>query len=584
MGMRRVFGSRRSWRILLLVIACAQCWEWGKAPPYWPHVSWDAAAADVELPFVEPKIEPIEPRSGPSDGACAAVVDRIRANAIAEMKATVAANVRYARANRTCRGSVVGFGCARDAMSSMGVAAPGGDGAGASQVSTTNNQITGVDEADFVKNDTKYIYVAKGSRFRIFKAWPVAEAREIVSHAIDGTARKLFVEGDRALVYSSLTSGVTSYGQGGAAAARECTYGYDCEVTGDGAPLKMTLFDISDRAAPKVIREMRASGSYIAARRVGTAVYTVVSSPGIRFGGLTTWSSTFNDCSSSDERVRQAIDALVAANERTINATPLMQLLPSVNDSSQSASVEGADNLLSDCSGFLATNLGEGSTFTTVVGFDMASDKPIAMSTIVSRPGVVFASAEALYVAVSRSRGHTTSWLSGMGDVAQATEIHKFTLDPIAATARYAASGVVKGRVLNQFSMDEFRGDLRVATTLGRVPDPNVYSTLTVFGRDGERLVERGRVDHIARHEDIRSVRFEGERGFIVTFKKTDPLYVFDLARPTEPRILGELKIPGFSTYMHMMDEKHLLTIGYDAEDHGYFAYFSGILLQIFDV
>ena len=91
-------------------------------------------------------------------------------------------------------------------------------------------------------------------------------------------------------------------------------------------------------------------------------------------------------------------------------------------------------------------------------------------------------------------------------------------------------------------------------------------------------------MDDIAPTEDIRSVRFDGDHGFAVTFKKTDPLYVFDLTPPEAPRIVGELKIPGFSTYMHLMDEDHLLTIGYDADDQGDFAWFTGVMLQIFDV
>jgi uncharacterized secreted protein with C-terminal beta-propeller domain len=79
-------------------------------------------------------------------------------------------------------------------------------------------------------------------------------------------------------------------------------------------------------------------------------------------------------------------------------------------------------------------------------------------------------------------------------------------------------------------------------------------------------------------------VRFEGDRGFVVTFKKTDPLFAFDLSNPKRPRLAGELKIPGFSTYMHLLDSTHLLTIGYDAADQGSFAFFTGVLLQIFDV
>jgi hypothetical protein len=104
------------------------------------------------------------------------------------------------------------------------------------------------------------------------------------------------------------------------------------------------------------------------------------------------------------------------------------------------------------------------------------------------------------------------------------------------------------------------------------------------MSQNGTALEVVGEVDDIAPTEDIRSVRFVGDQGYIVTFKKTDPLFVFDLADPEHPVIRGELKIPGYSTYMHPLDENHLLTIGYDAEEQGDFAYFQGLLLQIFDV
>jgi hypothetical protein len=93
-----------------------------------------------------------------------------------------------------------------------------------------------------------------------------------------------------------------------------------------------------------------------------------------------------------------------------------------------------------------------------------------------------------------------------------------------------------------------------------------------------------GELTGLAPSEDIRSVRFDGNRGFVVTFKKTDPLFVIDLQNPATPNVLGELKIPGFSTYMHRLDENHLLAVGFDADDQGSFAYFDGIQIQIFDV
>jgi len=109
-------------------------------------------------------------------------------------------------------------------------------------------------------------------------------------------------------------------------------------------------------------------------------------------------------------------------------------------------------------------------------------------------------------------------------------------------------------------------------------------SYLSVLAQQGDELQTVGQVGGIAPTEDIRSVRFDGDRAFIVTFKKTDPLFAFDISNPAHPEKLGELKIPGFSTYMHMLDDNHLLTIGYDADDHDSFAYFDGIMLQIFDV
>jgi hypothetical protein len=132
--------------------------------------------------------------------------------------------------------------------------------------------------------------------------------------------------------------------------------------------------------------------------------------------------------------------------------------------------------------------------------------------------------------------------------------------------------------------MDEQDGVLRVATSSGWVPEPNVSSNLLTLAEQNGKLAPLGSIGGIAPSEDIRSVRFDGTRAFVVTFKKTDPLFVFDLTNPAAPSMLGELKIPGFSTYMHPMDQNHLLAVGFDADDHGDFAFFDGIQIQIFDV
>jgi uncharacterized secreted protein with C-terminal beta-propeller domain len=208
-----------------------------------------------------------------------------------------------------------------------------------------------------------------------------------------------------------------------------------------------------------------------------------------------------------------------------------------------------------------------------LVSVDLANPEPVAISTIISRAGAIYASTEALYMAVAHN------W-----SAEDFSTIHKFRISDDVEETSYLASGSVVGRALNQFAMDERDGRLRIATTDGRVPSPDVVSHVSVLEEDGEELLVVGSLGGIAPTEDIRSVRFDGDHAFVVTFKKTDPLFVFDLSDPQAPRKLGELKIPGFSTYMHMLDDGHLLTIGYDADDHESFAYFDGVLLQIFDV
>jgi uncharacterized secreted protein with C-terminal beta-propeller domain len=226
---------------------------------------------------------------------------------------------------------------------------------------------------------------------------------------------------------------------------------------------------------------------------------------------------------------------------------------------------------------------------TTLVSFDMADDAaPPVTATLLSRPGPVFASEDALYLAVTNTRSlerRVGRRLARHAALDETSGIHKFHIGERPSATRYGGSGVVPGHVLNQFSMDQYFGYLRVATTRGRVPDPNAVSSLSIL-RENElgNLVRVGAVDGLAPGEDIRSVRFDEDRAYVVTFKKTDPLFVLDLWDASKPRVLGELKIPGFSSYIHRIDRDHLLSIGFDADDMGAFAYFDGVILQLFDV
>ncbi|MDB4993939.1 MAG: putative lipoprotein [Myxococcaceae bacterium] len=459
----------------------------------------------------------------------------------------------------------------------------------ASNASGTNNQVANVDEADFVKNDTKYIYVVANGNLRIIDAWPAAQAHEIAKVALDGTPKKLFVQGNRALVYSSLPAASSSSSQspsyGGSQG--ECTYGYGCTFDGDGTRTQVTVYDITNKAAPSLVRTTTFSGSYIAARRIGDAVHTVVTSRPFTFSGVSYQPEGVDLCGTSTattlqtQNVLAAYAALRAKNRNIIQTADLSSQLPTIEDTANGASTQ----LLQQCGGFYKTSQSDGASFTTVHSVDMVNGGPAVTSTVVSRPGAVYASGERLFMAVPHERSDEGGgWYGGMEAVKQATTIHAFNIGQAPSATSYASSGIVEGAVLNQFSMDEYQGHLRVATTTGHAPDPTASSTLSVLEPHGQYMDVVGKVDKIAPSEDIRSVRFDDDKGYIVTFKKTDPLYVFDLANAHAPAKLAELKIPGFSTYMHMMDATHLLTIGYDADDQGSFAWFAGVRLQIFDV
>ena len=463
----------------------------------------------------------------------------------------------------------------------------------ASEYSETNNQVEGVDEADFVKTDGAFVYVVAGGRFQVLDAWPAPETRVIASVPIEGEPKRLFVHEDRAVVYSSIADIYrTPEYPGAPVTGGECTYGYDCEFTGDGKTLEVSVFDISDRSQPELLREIAFNGSYVNARRVGNIVHTVVVFPEASVPGLVYWPEELGPWTCqpptgrTEEEIRALFDALRERNLSLIGSAEIADFLPSVKDTRYDGETPVVrENLFEDCTSFYLPGFGDGQSLVSLVSFLIDGMDELGSSTIVGRPGAVYSSIRSLYLATRHGRRESGRWFFPDPEInPEATTVHKFQLFYDRSESSYLGSGAVKGRVLNQFAMDEHEGHLRIATTTGHLPSPDVHSTVSVLAQEESGLAIVGQVDGIAPSEDIRSVRFSGSMGFIVTFKKTDPLFVLDLSVPASPAIRGELKIPGFSTYMHMLDETHVLSIGYDADDQGSFAWFQGILLQVFDV
>ncbi|MFO7566525.1 MAG: beta-propeller domain-containing protein [Enhygromyxa sp.] len=471
----------------------------------------------------------------------------------------------------------------------------------AGEFSGTNVQVAGVDEADFVKNDGSHLYILADNHFWVLDAWPADMTHVVSTTLVDGTPLRMYVHADTAVIYSSLglvdqpdfddpwAAGNNHIG------GAECTYGYDCDFTGDGHKLQITVLDISDRANPRRTRDIVFNGSYLNSRRIGMNVHTAAVFPELNISGLFYWplGVPAKTCGLAEHgltlpELYAMFEELRLFNLALIEATPVEELLPSITDTHYDESelqVEVSQGPLSACDEVYLSQTDDARGFLSLASLTIGERAPMTGSTIMSRPGAVYGSKDALYVAVRHRRSSQGAWFPGLEvHVNDATSVHKFALRPDQAGSSYAGSGVVKGRILNQFAMDEREGVLRIATTVGWLPSPNVYSTITTLEEQGSQLVEIGRVDHLAPTEDIRSVRFRDEIGFVVTFKKTDPLFVINLADPRNPKVEGELKIPGYSTYMHVMNEDHLLTMGYDAEDLGNFAYFQGLQLQVIDV
>jgi uncharacterized secreted protein with C-terminal beta-propeller domain len=322
----------------------------------------------------------------------------------------------------------------------------------------------------------------------------------------------------------------------------------------------VTTVDLADPAAPRVVETRTFEGDYVSARMTGTLARVVLRSspsfgqpePGVSEGELQTW---FEDA---------------------VAEAPLEAWLPS-DDTGQ---VVG-------CDAVARPEEPAGVGLTTVVTIDVAGSlEPVDATAVVADAETVYASAERLYVATTDWGSACCAWsermpmpIDGDGDVASdasaapppepvTTDLHAF--DTTGATTPYLGSGRVEGHLLNSFSLSEHEGILRVATTIDS-PDgsaPSESAVVTLAEEDGT-LVERGRLAGLGTTEQIYAVRYQGDVGYVVTFRQTDPLYTIDLSDPAAPTLLGELKIPGFSAYLHPAEEGRLIGVGQDATPEG---------------
>ncbi|MCK6552110.1 beta-propeller domain-containing protein [Myxococcota bacterium] len=457
--------------------------------------------------------------------------------------------------------------------------------AGPSAYTTTNVQVAGVDEADFVKTNGTHIFVLSGEHLYITKSWPAADLQRIAAVPIEGYSRDMYLDEDdaRVVVLSSVNLPEADH-----EASIDCLVSRCGEAWAPGT--KVTVIDVSVPAMPVTIAELYLPGWHQTSRRIGNSL-RIVLGDSFRWPEDVRWYPDYSEEIWRDpERLQAAREALADRNEPLIRARTLADWLPPA----ERRLVDGTIvDIGYSCEDFHRTNVSTWLGFTNVATIDLDHLGQAPESTaIIAYTDQVYASTDTLFLALR----HWWWWPEpGTEDW---TYFFAFDLrDP--TRADYLGGGGAPGHVLNQFSMDEHEGFLRIATTInrwtvdtlnpenrwGRIETSNRVS---VLGWTDDGLSVVGATPDLAPGQTIQSARFLGDRGFVVTYRQIDPLYTLDLSQPTSPRVVGELHVPGFSSYIHPLDADHLLTIGVympEPDDQGQVAWDQRRMkLSIYDV
>lgn len=437
--------------------------------------------------------------------------------------------------------------------------------------SETNTQVIGVDEADIIKTNGNYIYAIAGRQLRVFKSWPAADTTLETAVDIEGWPRELFLDeqAGRLIVFSGVQSDTWFPGPV-LPIARIAPIWWQPD-----AYTKVTVFDVVG-GTPRMTSETLIAGQYQSARRIGDSVRLVqrrqLKWPQIQYYPENVeWNSAEFD---------RAMDELEETAVQTIERRPLADWLPVsyrvVNGQRRPIQI--------DCTDFEVQTSGDELGLTSVVTINVGTTTPTIQDTsLLVDSNVLYQSTENLYFTTN----HQWSCYEDSGARGQFTYVHKLDISN-PSKSQYLATGGFEGSILNQFALDEHGSYLRVASTNSRwqaaTPEERSVSRVYVLGQSNRRgrLEIVGQTPDMAPGERIFSSRFVGDKGFVVTFRQVDPLFTLDLSNPANPTIVGELKIPGFSTYLHVLDDDHLFAVGNDFEEDGRTR--NGVALTIFDV
>ncbi|MCK5687647.1 beta-propeller domain-containing protein [Myxococcota bacterium] len=443
--------------------------------------------------------------------------------------------------------------------------------------SGTNNQETGVDEADFVKTDGFHIYTLNGQRLEIFGVPNFGELVRESTTEIEGYPSQMMVGDDAAVIFSQIYSWNLPQDH----PLREHLFNNEDQAEWgwyrSSVLTKLTVIDITDREAPAVSRELYFEGYYQTARRIEESV-RMVSYAYMDIQGLTYWPElpdAYYDLDYEDPRRDEiwddAILDTIAKNTRLIRDTPLAEMVPRIYERLANDQFVLHAYTNEACQNFAIADDGMSRGFTSILTIDLASEAfSFEADHIVSNWSTVYASLNTMIIA---EYAHDWWWFWGHSDYDEATNIHRFDISEPGTTV-YTGSGRVDGLVEKQFNLSELDGDIRVATTTGWwwrwwLEEEQVIESHVFVLRGDHDLEVIGHVGGIGEGERLWSSRFVGDKAYLVTFQNIDPLWTISLADPTDPQIIGELEVPGVSTYIHPLGDSHLLNIGYGGDDGG---------------
>ncbi len=388
------------------------------------------------------------------------------------------------------------------------------DNSSGSNHSETNVQVAGIDEGDIVKTDGRHIFQVVDRKLQIVKAVPADKMKLEAQLTFNESfyPSELFLYGDQLIVMGNSYEKLAEFSQTKSkqtAPVHETT--------------KAIIYDVRDKQSPKQMREIDIEGSLVASRLMDGKAYLIVNQyPEI---GL-------------------------------LKENPELDMRPKYYDSAKGNEMFAA--AYDDIQFFPDS---DETNFTNIAVIDL--NKPyaeIALTTYLGSGNQLYMSKNNLYLAITNNAPLT---MEANYSYSPNTTVYKYAVNGM--KVEFQSSNEVPGTVLNQFSMDEYKGNFRIATTKGQTWDSQRPSANNLYILD-ENMKQIGQLEDLARGERIYSARFMNERIYLVTFKETDPLFVLDSENPKEPKVLGELKIPGFSNYLHPYDDNHLIGFGHDTK------------------